>query len=193
MLIENMQHKYQLCVQRENDMWGLYALEDIPAHVYICSYLGELVSEKIANFRERFTQQKGMSYTLGCYNPEDPKGRKRKRTLLPFVIDATFYGNESRFINHSCSPNLKIQHTQTDSLSDYVNKAFIFSAKEIKKGEQLTMDYGWDCDLTDVPEDVPCKCGSARCRKLLLIAHGIDRRNAREEDFYPDHWELIKK
>ena len=110
MMIDNMQKKYKLCIQRENDMWGLYALQDIPANVYICSYLGELVSQKTAEFRERFTQVKNMSYTYGCFDPKSYKGNKKLKENLPFVIDATFYGNESRFLNHCCTPNLKIQH-----------------------------------------------------------------------------------
>ena len=44
-------------------MWGLYTLEDIPANTYICKYLGELIPDKTASFRERFTTLKGMSYT----------------------------------------------------------------------------------------------------------------------------------
>ena len=32
---------------------------------------------------------------------------KYNNEFFPLIIDATFYGNETRFINHSCDPNLK--------------------------------------------------------------------------------------
>ena len=44
-------------------MWGLYALEDIPANTYICTYLGELIPDSIAYIRTGFSTMKGMSYT----------------------------------------------------------------------------------------------------------------------------------
>ena len=51
-------------------MWGLYALEDIPANTYICTYLGELISDSITYIREGFTTIKGMSYTQELNPPK---------------------------------------------------------------------------------------------------------------------------
>jgi hypothetical protein len=53
------------------------------------------------------------------------------------------------------------------------------------------MNYSWDIDFVDVPKDVPCKCGSKLCRKLLLIARGLDRSKAKQKNFHKDHWALI--
>jgi hypothetical protein len=53
-------------------MWGLYALEDIPANTYICTYLGELITDSIGYIREGFTMIAGMSYTQTLAEPIKP-------------------------------------------------------------------------------------------------------------------------
>ena len=85
-------------------MWGLYAHEDIPANAFICQYLGELIQElPTAGFREIYYNEKEMSYTQDIINPEAYLNK-----MNGYEVDATFYGNESRFLNHSCQPNIKM-------------------------------------------------------------------------------------
>ena len=68
------------------------------------------------------------------------------------VIDPTHKGNLARFINHSCDPNC---------VTDIVRgKIWINAIKNIKKGEELTYDYGYDMDCFG---DHPCRWGPKNC------------------------------
>jgi uncharacterized protein len=40
-----------------------------------------------------------------------------------------------------------------------------FSTREIKKGEELTVDYHFAKDI----EEVPCKCGATKCRGTINL------------------------
>lgn len=76
-----------------------------------------------------------------------------------YIIDATFYGNKARYINHSCDPNLK-----SDKLVVNGETHIIFQAiRYIECGEELTFDY----KIEDNGEDLECFCGSDKCRKRL--------------------------
>ena len=37
-------------------------------------------------------------------------------------------------------------------------------------GEELTLDYSWDKNILQISEDVPCLCGSEKCRGFLMRA-----------------------
>jgi len=66
------------------------------------------------------------------------------------IIDATFYGNKARYINHSCDPNLK-----SDKLVINGETHIIFIAlRHIEAGEELTFDYQFDYES----EKIPCFC-----------------------------------
>ncbi|KAF6152191.1 hypothetical protein GIB67_019413 [Kingdonia uniflora] len=54
-----------------------------------------------------------------------------------FTIDATFKGNSSRFLNHSCDPNCKLEKWQVDGET----RVGVFAARSINIGEPLTYDY----------------------------------------------------
>ena len=78
---------------------------------------------------------------------------------MPLSIDACFYGNESRFINHSCSPNVKaIEIATLNKKQERINKIGIFTIKGIVYNTELFIDYNCDDVLIDIPEDVPCLC-----------------------------------
>ncbi|KAL8133282.1 hypothetical protein AgCh_008659 [Apium graveolens] len=53
------------------------------------------------------------------------------------TIDSTFKGNSSRFLNHSCNPNCKLEKWQLDGET----RIGIFAARSIEAGEPLTYDY----------------------------------------------------
>lgn len=56
-------------------------------------------------------------------------------------------------VNHSCNPNL-----------GFKGDIIIIAIKDIKKGEEFTMDYGLYHSTMDSFE---CNCGSENCRKII--------------------------
>ena len=68
-------------------------------------------------------------------------------------MDGDYKHNTARLINHSCNPNCEVTGKGT--------KLWISSIKNIKKGEELTYDYGFGFD--ENYKDFPCKCRSSNC------------------------------
>ena len=71
------------------------------------------------------------------------------------ALNASANPNDLRFINHSCDPNT------------YMRRAYrqveFYSKRAIKKGEELTCDYG----ETHHDGKLPCKCGAKNCRGFI--------------------------
>ncbi|XP_071774852.2 histone-lysine N-methyltransferase EHMT1 isoform X1 [Centroberyx gerrardi] len=127
--------------------WGVRALQDIPQGTFICEYVGEIISEAEAEMRQND------SYLFSLDNkPKDL-----------YCIDARFYGNISRFINHMCEPNLfacRVFTTHQDLRFPHI--AF-FACENIKAGEELGFNYGdhfWEVKS----KLFSCECGSSKCK-----------------------------
>jgi uncharacterized protein len=75
--------------------------------------------------------------------------------LEDHAIDATDTGRGFRYINHSCDPNTFMRCTAT--------RAEFYARRAIRKGEELTVDYG------DSHHDgkLPCRCGARNCRGYI--------------------------
>lgn len=58
----------------------------------------------------------------------------------------------SCFVNHSCNPNV------------YEKKRIGYALRNIKKGEELTIDYN---KIAYIEKPFFCKCGSKNCRKII--------------------------
>ena len=71
------------------------------------------------------------------------------------ALNASANPNDIRFINHSCDPN-----TFMRVLKDRVE---FYALRTIKKGEELSCDYG----ETHHEGTLPCKCGAKNCRKFI--------------------------
>ncbi len=105
--------------------YGLFAARDIQQHEYAGEYTGEVhaISRLKTYNNDYFMKYPQMFWSWNYY-----------------VIDATHCGNESRFINHSYSPNLKIMAAQEGGIMHVL----FFANQFIPKGSQLFINYGKD-------------------------------------------------
>lgn len=149
-------------------MWGLVAMEDIPAGAFVTEYVGEVITKRFGDIRGQHYDMAGSSYLFDMNDPTEEE-QTQDDNFHPFCIDATFYGNESRFVNHSCDPNLRTFSLQVDSDSQTFHSIGMFAKRKIQAGEELTIDYQWDENHLDyIDNDVICLCGTSECRGYLL-------------------------
>ncbi|XP_034752396.1 histone-lysine N-methyltransferase EHMT1 isoform X2 [Etheostoma cragini] len=127
--------------------WGVRAVQDIPQGTFVCEYVGEIISEAEAEMRQNDTY---------LFSLDD-----KPRDL--YCIDARFYGNISRFLNHMCEPNLfacRVFTTHQDLRFPHI--AF-FASENITAGEELGFNYG--DDFWEVKSKLfSCECGSSKCK-----------------------------
>ena len=126
---------------------GLFALDNIKPGEIVIEYVGELITNKIADYREIEYNQRGFG---DCY---------MFRFDADNIIDATKYGNLARFINHCCEPNCKAQCNEINGKKHIL----LLAKKFIKAGEEITYDYNFEVES----EKIQCRCGAKNCRGRL--------------------------
>ena len=146
---------------------GIFAKHDIPYDSPIIEYVGEKITK--AESRRRGDALMEKSKKTGCAAVYVFTLNKR------YDIDGGKGRNPARYINHSCAPNCEAYIMR--------GRIWIYSLREIKAGEELTYNYGFDADTWD---DHPCRCGSKRCigyiveekqwPKLLRILQKIEAK-----------------
>jgi len=119
--------------------WGVYAGERIPKQRKVIEYTGEKCSRK--ETKRRSEGHLHYMFTLDAY----------------WSVDGAVGGSGAEFINHSCNPNVYSKIFKGHIL--YV------SLREIKSGEELTIDYRFEPHV----EKVPCKCGAPNCRGTINL------------------------
>ena len=117
---------------------GLYANCNIKKGTRIIEYKGKVITRKQSEESPKFDN--GRAIYLFNLN---------KR----YDLDGDVSWNTARLINHSCSNNAEYEGTGL--------KIWVVSNKEIKKGEEITCDYGFGYD-SDYRQ-FPCKCNSINC------------------------------
>ncbi|XP_026660855.1 histone-lysine N-methyltransferase ASHH3-like isoform X2 [Phoenix dactylifera] len=127
--------------------FGLVADEDIKQGDFVMEYVGEVIDDKTCEERLWKMKHRGDTNFYLCEVNHD------------MVIDATYKGNRSRFINHSCEPNTEMQKWRVDGET----RVGIFTLRNIRRGEELTYDY----KFVQFGADQVCYCGSLSCRQKL--------------------------
>lgn len=122
---------------------------------YIGEYVGEVLSESEAHQRILSTQNSEHNYLL-LYNEH------HAQSIVKTFIDARYYGNWTRLINHSCDPNLYIVPIRIDQPSP-PHLAF-FTLRTIQPNEELSYSYG---TVIDKPRSKLCYCSSATCTGFM--------------------------
>jgi hypothetical protein len=120
------------------DKRGLCASKDIKPGVKIIVYVGKLITKKETEQNLKFDNKKDI-YLFNINEKYD--------------LDGDFSWNTARLINHSCNPNCEVEGEGL--------KLWISSLRKIKKGEELTYDYGFGYDADY--KQFPCKCQSMNC------------------------------
>ena len=120
------------------DNRGLYASQDIKNDTKIIEYKGKVVTKKKVEEDSKFDNDKAI-YLFNLNKRYD--------------LDGDFKYNTARLINHSCNPNCEVAGVGL--------KVWVYAIRDIKKGEELSYDYGFGYD--EYYKDFPCRCGSKNC------------------------------
>ncbi|XP_059183550.1 histone-lysine N-methyltransferase SETDB2 [Centropristis striata] len=78
-----------------------------------------------------------------------------------YFLDAGKEGNVSRFINHSCQPNLFVQNVFTDCHDPAFPVIAFFTNRVVVAGTELSWNYS---AAPQSKQDAACLCGSSGCR-----------------------------
>lgn len=127
--------------------WGLRTLVRIPQGAYVLEYIGEVVSEDIAEAR-------GNPYLW----TQEYKDKRTGRAMNAHTIDGAFFANESRFMNHSCNPNLEAVETFIHARDRRFSRITFFAIVDIEPWEELTFNYGM-LYQNKQKENWRCECG----------------------------------
>ncbi len=120
------------------DKRGLYAAKNIIAGTKIIYYKGKIITKKETERNPKYDNEKAI-YLFNLNSRYD--------------LDGDFSYNTARLINHSCNPNCEVAGKGL--------KLWIFALRNIKKGEELSYDYGFGFD--ENYKDYVCKCRSNNC------------------------------
>ena len=120
------------------DKNGLYASCNIKKGTKIIEYKGKIISVNKSKTDPKFDNEKAI-YLFNI----------NKR----FDLDGDFKFNIARLINHSCNPNCEVFGEGL--------KVWVYAMKDIRKGDELSYDYGFSYDENF--RQYPCNCRSKKC------------------------------
>jgi SET domain-containing protein len=116
---KDMKYKLKVTESRISGS-GAFALEKIPAKRKLGNMGGQIISYQEA--QKRVKKQPGNVLFMVEFDHDD------------IALDASVDSNELRYINHSCNPNTYMRRAY--------RKVEFYTLRAIKKGEELTCDYG---------------------------------------------------
>tara|TARA_B100000401_G_scaffold422201_1_gene349005 strand:+ start:35 stop:523 length:489 start_codon:yes stop_codon:yes gene_type:complete len=131
---------------------GLYAAQNIKKGTKIINYIGKIITKKQTEQSQKYDNAKPI-YLFNLNNRYD--------------LDGDYSFNTARLINHSCSNNCEYDGKGL--------KLWVTAIRDIKKGEELTCDYGFGYD--EDYKQFPCNCGSKNCCGYIVRAESRWRIN----------------
>lgn len=139
--------------------WGVRTMQFIPRGSFVCEYLGKVITDPLlaeAMGREYDTHLESYLFDLDAYGIPDNE---------MLTVDPSRVGNVSKYINHSCDPNL-IQISIGTVKSHLFHRITFFAARNIYPNEELGFHYNYEFDH-DASRFIECNCGCTNCRTRL--------------------------
>jgi len=135
--------------------WGLFARTPIPAN-FALPIIGEVVTLSEIEHREVEYIKHQRIYLNDEMRLKDPL------QVQDYAIDLCNFANVSRFLNHSCEPNMKLW------LQPHGRRLMAYTKRAIKADEELCIDYMLT-HMESKPRSVTlCHCGSKHCRRFIM-------------------------
>lgn len=81
------------------------------------------------------------------------------------VIDGRIATNPTRFLNHSCAPNVEAVYE--------LNRVRFYTMRRVEPGAELLIDYRFDAPPRAdrrARRAMRCRCGAAQCRGAMFVA-----------------------
>jgi len=163
-----------------NRGWGLRSWDPIRAGSFLCEYVGEVIDgakcdlnnhEDDYMFQTLCPGEKTLKWNYGPELIGEQSTNISSDTFepLPIKLSAKKIGNISRFMNHSCAPNVFWQPVQFDNEDERNLHIMFFALKHIPPMTELTYDYGdIGTNSSGVPRAKNCLCGSSNCRGFFI-------------------------
>lgn len=129
---------------------GVFALVPIRKDELVVEYVGEVITWPEALRRHP-------------HDPSQPDHTFYFHLSDELVIDGNVNGNASKWINHSCDPNIEAD--------DESGQVYLLALRDIAPGEELFFDYGLVIEERYTPalkKRFECRCGARKCRGTML-------------------------
>jgi len=123
---------------------GIFARKKIPNGTRILEYVGERISKEESNRRGLAQEEKARDTGEGAVYIFDLNE--------DYDLDGNTPDNYAKYVNHSCDHNCEAYNEE--------DRIFLYSVQDLKKGQELTFDYGYDLEHF---LDHPCRCGADKC------------------------------
>lgn len=157
--------------------WGVKAMRDVKRGQFVDCYLGEVLTPELANSRRvnATKAQRKDVYLFALDKFTDPDSPDPRLRGAPLEVDGEFMSGPTRFINHSCDPNLAIFARVGDPSDKHLHDLALFALCDIAKGTELTFDYvNGQGEIESNARDealqgemTKCLCGAPKCRGFL--------------------------
>lgn len=156
----------------------MYCRFPIKRGQFIDKYVGEVITATEADSRRnasKVAKHKDI-YLFALDKFTDPASNDPRLRGPPLEVDGEYFSGPTRFINHSCDPNLRIFARVGDYADKHIHDLAFFAIKDIPAETELTFDYvdGEDTDLSADAMDpknrtrmTKCLCKSDGCRGYL--------------------------
>lgn len=115
--------------------YGIFADQSIPRECFLFEFRGELTT-KDDYIRDPINQFDiiGATKPFVAFHPR-----------YNLCIDARRFGNEARFLRRSCRPSVAIRSVRVGDSPSPLSLG-VFALRDISKGEELTLGWGWSKD-----------------------------------------------
>lgn len=136
---------------------GVFARRKLAADTEVIQYKGKLLTHDEADEQYGDGGETGHTF-LFTLNEQ-------------YILDANTRGNDARWINHSCDPNCQAVLYENKNGDPKKDRVIIETLREIKRGEELTYDYGITLEVRHtarLKKIWACRCGSPKCTGTML-------------------------